>query len=391
MKFIQAFRMSMKSIWEKKLRSFLTMLGIIIGVAAVMTLVSVVSANSRITEENIKAQGTNIMYVSMWSSSRTFAADLEDFILRNPKLYLGISPDEMDWQRPIKYRAKTHDTAILTYANADYALCNNVQLEAGRDLSDMDVTKRNRVVVIGSSVKDKLFNYKDPIGEKVTIGQYTFTVVGVYGKRQGGYEYQDVNDFYVAPYTVKQMIMKDQRISQYRVKVQDDVPIDDARLKLESFMNVYLNGNNYYVYADNTYADMVNEEVERSKNIMAIIGGISLLVGGIGIMNIMLVTVTERTREIGIRKAIGAERLSVVAQFLIESSLISACGGLFGVVIGTLTTLIAGKMMLNQIVFPDVFATVGAVAISVILGIAFGIYPAAKASRLQPVDALRFE
>ena len=193
------------------------------------------------------------------------------------------------------------------------------------------------------------------------------------------------------PYTMNRQLNNNQSIDQFTVKAKDSKSTKEAVALLNNFLAGLINPNYGYgnAYSDSQYQEQENEANKMQQRFLGGIAAISLLVGGIGIMNIMLVTVTERTREIGIRKAIGAERRSIIVQFLIEASMICGIGGIFGIIVGYLGTLVVGKLSFHTILLPSTGITIGAFAISVVLGIIFGLYPAVKASGLQPVVALR--
>jgi putative ABC transport system permease protein len=248
------------------------------------------------------------------------------------------------------------------------------------------------VIVLGARLKEFLFPYRDPIGEVVTIGEYPFTVIGVYEAKDPNSTWS-MDNMAVVPYTMVRLLNKTNRIEEFVVKARSKKDTTEAITRLTGFLSGLIDENSGYFSVNSQNQWM--EQDEKATRIMSLvlggIAGISLLVGGIGIMNIMLVTVKERTREIGIRKAIGGSRKSIIIQFLIESSVICAIGGILGVTVGYLGTLVAGKLIMDIVLTPSVTMTIGAVAFSVVLGIGFGMYPAIKASGLQPVEALRAE
>ncbi len=397
----QAFKMAIKSISAKKMRSFLTMLGIIIGVASVVIMVSVVQGSNKATQEYYESMGTNkiTVYANSWNSSG-MADALYDYCLQLDDLVLGVTPNEYAGYT-VKYGAKSSDTMDYSpdvyLGSNQWSACNNFQISRGRDLSFLDIQNYNQVCVLGSKAAEAFFNYANPIGETMTINSVPFTVVGVYAQKDFTENNWSLDNVMVMPYTAKRALGGGSQLQgQFIVKAKDSASTTEAITRLSGFLAGYFgdgdqDSGNYYVYSENTWM-----EQEQSQNLMMSlvlggIAGISLLVGGIGIMNIMLVTVTERTREIGIRKAIGAERKSIITQFLIESAMICGIGGIIGIIIGFLGTLIAGKLILQTILLPSTTITIGAFFFSVVLGILFGMYPAVKASGLQPVVALRAE
>ncbi len=403
MNLLQSFKMSMQSITSNKVRSFLTMLGIIIGVAAVMIMVSVVQGQNREMKEYYEAQGTNKIDVYAYQyNGLDITEDLYQYCLSMPDLVLGVTPNGRSWGT-VKYLTTNCDNneelgSPNVYLGSDqFSICNNYTVGKGRDLAYLDIKKVNKVAVIGSKLREYLFQAQDPIGKKITIGGEEFEVVGCYAPvgGDGGGSYSDaynwLNYMLVIPYTANRYLDNYSISSEFTVKAKNAQARTEAITRITGFLAgaIPSGAGDYQVYSRDTW----QEESEQANTMMSLvlggIAGISLLVGGIGIMNIMLVTVTERTREIGIRKAIGGSRRSIILQFLIEASVLCGAGGLLGVILGYLGTLIAGKLILQTILLPSIPLTIGAVAFSVVLGVGFGLYPAIKASGLQPVDALR--
>ncbi len=410
----QAFKMAFKSISMKKTRSFLTMLGIIIGVASVVIMVSVVQGQNKKNMEYFEKMGDNKITVQAYSyydNNNETSQKLYDYCLSMNDLVLGITPDaEIGNKMTVQYGAKTlsvndwdggnynWETAMHIKLGSDqYGVCNNYTLAGGREMSFLDVEKTNAVCVLGSGAKEALFDYTDPVGETITINGQPFLVVGWYDSMDIQY-WPEMDNIIVIPYTFNRTLNNNSTISSYVVKAKSASATTEAMTKLDAYLaglfpkneQGWSENGDYYVQSNNSYAqDMESQNLMQSL-VLGAIAGISLLVGGIGIMNIMLVTVTERTREIGIRKAIGAERKSIITQFLIEAAVICSIGGIIGIGIGCVGTLVAGKLLLGEtMMLPGASITLGAFLFSVVLGIIFGMYPAIKASGLQPVVALR--
>ncbi len=412
MNLVQAFKMAFKSIAMKKTRSFLTMLGIIIGVASVVVMVSVVAGQNKKNMEWMEAMGNNIVEVSAYSyTGQDMDAVLNEYVAAlDKKLVVGITPVVNLWSEMIvRYGGKTYSTENwddwrdriqVVLGNESYGVCNNYELAAGRELSFLDIEKENSVCVLGGGLKEKLFNYTDPVGETITINGLPFLVIGWYQAKNIEDDYSGMDNVLLLPYTINRTLNKNQTISQWKIKCTSSSATGEVTSRVQSFLNgmfpVDENGNQMSgwgnAYSNEEYREASQEQAKMRTMVMGGIAAISLLVGGIGIMNIMLVTVTERTREIGIRKAIGAERRSIIAQFLIEAAVICGIGGILGIIFGCMGSLIAGKFLLNgMILWPDQGIVMGAFLFSVVLGIIFGMYPAVKASGLQPVVALRAE
>ena len=374
MNLTQAFKIAVKSIAAKKARSALTMLGVIIGLAAVIILVSYAEGQNRQMREYYESLGNNVVNINAYSpSGRDLTKTIRDYCMEDLDDYiLGLTPtvDYYD-QTILKYGAKSMDSnnsnwdesPQLVMGNQDYSLCNNFTIARGRDISFLDVENYSQVCVLGSKIADTLFNYIDPVGKEITIN-------GI-------------------PFTVNRIISGKTEIGSFVAKAKDSATTTKAVSLLQGYLDSLLGPNEGNVSTPNTWQEQSKEQDKMQQRFLGGIAAISLAVGGIGIMNIMLVTVTERTREIGIRKAIGAERKSIIAQFLIEACMICGIGGLFGIAAGYIGTLIVGKLSFKMILWPSPSVAVGSFFISVALGVIFGLYPAIKASGLQPVDALR--
>ena len=409
----QAFKMAFKSISCKKTRSFLTMLGIIIGVASVVIMVSVVQGQNKKNMEYFEKMGDNKITAYAYSysdMSNETSQKLYDFCLTLDDLVLGITPDaEVNQKLTVRYDAKTvtvndwndpnmnWEKMIHVKLGSDqYGVCNNYIMGGGREISWLDIEKTNAVCVLGSGAKEQLFNFVDPVGETITINGQPFLVVGWYESKDIEY-WPEVDNVIVIPYTFNRSLNQNSTMNNYVIKAKSASATIEALTRLDAFLSGmfpknefgYSDYGDYYVQSDNSYADSIESQSMMQSLVLGAIAGISLLVGGIGIMNIMLVTVTERTREIGIRKAIGAERRSIIAQFLIEAAVICSIGGIIGILIGYVGTMIAGKLLLQEVLLPSTGIAAGAFVFSVVLGVIFGMYPAIKASGLQPVVALR--
>ncbi len=426
----QSFKLAFKSIAMKKMRSFLTMLGIIIGVASVVIMVSVVQGQNKKNMEFYEKMGDNKIEVRAYSNNDMTGETgqkLYDFCLSLSDLVAGITPDvEINEKMSIQYGAKTlmvndwegggmamamsggiaiggadpWETMLHVKLGSDqYGVCNNYTLAAGREISYLDIEKTNAVCVLGSGAKEQIFGYTDPVDETIIINGQPFLVVGWYESKNIEH-WPEMDNIIVLPYTFNRSMNNNNSIDSYVVKAVSAEATIEAMTKLRAFLSGmfpqneegYSDFGSFRVGSDNNFAEEMQTANLMQSLVLGAIAGISLLVGGIGIMNIMLVTVTERTREIGIRKAIGAERKSIITQFLIEAAVICSIGGLLGIGLGCVGTLIAGKLLLGEtMMLPSAMITVGAFLFSVILGVVFGMYPAIKASGLQPVVALRAE
>ena len=431
MNLAQAFKMAAKSISGNKGRSALTMLGVIIGLAAVIILVSYAQGQNMALRAFYESMGSNTISLYAYSYGNSGPQDvgkiIYDYCLQLDDV-LGVSPRGYVYSSPtIKYESKTltretggggvivsggmvasssgrnEDYPQIYLGNDKFGLCNDYTIARGRDLSYLEVEKGSQVCVLGSATAEYLFSFADPIDKTITINGMPFRVIGVYqskgGANIGGKEedqwmqesIKQLDRMILLPDSMIRYFNHNDPIQDYVVKVKDSQSIPEVTTSILGYLSGIIDTNSGF-YGVNSSEEYLQQEDEASAIQQRFLGGIaaiSLLVGGIGIMNIMLVTVTERTREIGIRKAIGAERRSIIVQFLIEAAMICGIGGIFGIGAGYLGTLIVGKMSFNTILIPSAGITVGAFLISVALGIIFGLYPAVKASGLQPVEALR--
>ena len=419
MNIAQAFKMAWKSIWGKKGRSFLTILSIFIGIAAVMTIVSVLEGMKAYTKEQNAAMGSNKVSVYIYSwlydengnyMGKDYFPDLYGYCTSLGEMVEGVTP--VGWcNATVSYGTKSTANMnnyywdesgniigdrppTLYYGSHQYSSCNNLNIVRGRDLAYLDTENYNQVCVLGAQTATLFFGSANPVGQVMQVNGTNFEVVGVYGARLSGEQAQrsQQDNFIVFPYSTRR-VLGGEAPTQYQVKVRQSEMMTEVVSRIGGFLKgvVDTNTGNYDVFSENQWAEYENEQMNLIGLVLGGIAAISLLVGGIGIMNIMLVTVTERTREIGSRRAIGAQRSSIVAQFLVEAGMLCGIGGVVGVAVGTAGSMILGKYMFQMTIYPPLWVTVAALSLSVALGILFGVYPAIKASRLQPVEALRAE
>lgn len=414
MNWLQNVRMALKSIAGNKVRSLLTMLGIIIGVAAVITLVASIQSKATLTRMQFEAMGTNRIQVYGYGAKSHDWQEFEELLDGEVGGKLsGWSPQSQyyDWNnKGIQYRTMTlenqNSQTYMYFGNQHYGMVTNNVITAGRDISEADCKDQARVVVIGDTLRKYFFGAMSPMGQKLRIGGKDFEVIGVYkGKYKGKLNTED--QMLVMPYTLqsRMMSMSGWSDKQYVMQAASKEDIQPAIDAMKGMMQTRCETNGGWFDASSTsqWQEQETAAAEQDALLMGGVAMISLLVGGIGIMNIMLVSVTERTREIGIRMAIGARRRDIITQFLVEAASISCCGGIIGIVVGCFGAAIMGNIMLAQqlkdqmwmpevekfTVLPSPALIVGAFLFSALLGILFGIYPANKASKLQPVEALR--
>lgn len=416
MNILQAFKMAWKSIAGKKGRSALTILSIFIGIAAVMTIVSVMEGMKEEMMKQLNAMGSNRLTVYMYSwmydadgndISPGYFPDLYDYCQSMKETVVGVTPNRQA-NATVVYGTKNSANMETKYdeqwnlisgpptiyfGSDQYSACSNLTLAKGRDLAYLDMQNYNQVCVIGAEAAKIFFGTVDPVGKEVKINGNKFTVVGVYAPRgeEGENSINQMDNIFVIPYTMTRLLGGS--VDQYTVKVRSSEDMTEVTSRLGGFLKGLIpqGTGGYDVYNEGQWQQYQNETMNTISMVLGGIAAISLLVGGIGIMNIMLVTVTERTREIGIRRAIGAQRASIVTQFLIEAGMLCGMGGVVGIAVGTVGSVVVSRLMYQMTVYPPVWVGLAAFALSVALGVLFGSYPAIKASKLQPVEALRAE
>jgi len=384
----QSFKMAIKSVSSSKMRTFLTMLGIIIGVCAVIVLVSVVQGSTGSITESIESLGANSINVNLTGRNSTKSVsydEMKEFMEENRE-YVSYVVPYMSGSGRVKYQSSNLNVSLVG-TTPDYITVKNRDIGNGRFINDMDVERRRKVAVIGSYNAQELFGFEDPIDKQIKINNELYTVVGVLEAISDSEEGSD-DDTVIIPYSSGRLIFRTSKIRSYVVWASTAENVDAAVERVENFLySKFGDEDEYSVISIASMMDTLDEITGMMTILTAGIAGISLVVGGIGIMNIMLVSVTERTREIGIRKAIGAKRSSIMAQFLIEAAIVSCMGGVIGIILSCFGTVILGNVM-GIDAFPSIFVMFGAFAFSAVIGIFFGWAPASKASKLNPIDAL---
>lgn len=376
---------------SNKVRSLLTMLGVIIGVSAVIILVSLGEGTSKSITERIQSMGTNMLTVNIMGrgSNRTITEDeLIEFANKNSDAIEAVAP-MLNGNVTVKYGTQNHETS-LEGTNEAYRTVRNTDVQSGRFLNALDVERRLKVALIGPYIAAELFLDTNPIGEEIKLNGDVYTVIGVLEEKQGSAE-GSTDDKVIIPYTTAKRLLRNANIRMFYVQGKSAETIDLAMEKIEELLFKTFNStDSYRIFNQSEMLDTISETTKTLSMMLGGIAAISLLVGGIGIMNIMLVSVTERTREIGIRKAIGAKRANILIQFVIESIVISCMGGIVGILIGIGASNSIGKLA-NIPATPSISIILISFTFSAFIGTFFGFYPANKASKLNPIQALRFE
>ena len=391
---LQSFKLAIRSIWGNKMRSFLTMLGIIIGVAAVIILVSLVNGYMSSVVENFASMGVNRVNVNVINlSSRTLDVDeMYGFYEEHTDLFDGISPT-VSISTTVKHGNDSMDTTSVSGCSEQYLDIMGYELEVGRNLAYSDIVSRQKVCVTGSYVAQSLYGSADKaLGQTLKVGGNAFKIVGVVEVQdEDNFDEGGTDDFVWIPYSVAVKMSRNANIGSYILTLIDTDNADEATSLLEDFLyEIFLDDDLYHVTAMSELLDSLNEQIAMMSGMLGGIAGISLLVAGVGVMNIMLVSVTERTREIGIRKSLGADKGVIMQQFVIEAAVTSSLGGVIGILIGCIATTAVGSL-----VGIDATPTFGAIlvsfSVSVGIGLLFGYMPANRAANLNPIDALRSE
>lgn len=376
------------------MRSFLTMLGIIIGVASVIILVSLVNAYMSYMTESFASLGTNQISVNMINlSSRSVSVDeMYEFYEEHTDLFDHMTP-MVSVSTTVKHNSDTMSSTSVSGVSEDYLAIKDYDLVQGRNIQYSDITSRQKVCVIGYYVASELYGSPEKaIDETIKIGGYAYRVVGVV-ERQDEDDLEDggTDDFVWLPYSCAVKMARNANINNYTFTIMDLTTASEATALIENFLyETFKDDDLYNVTAMSEMLDSLNSMIAMVSAGLGGIAGISLLVAGVGVMNIMLVSVTERTREIGIRKALGARKSVILQQFVIEAAVQSAMGGIIGIIIGSIATTTVGKLAgLNAT--PTPMAVIVSFSVSVAIGLFFGYMPARRAASLNPIDALRRE
>jgi len=400
----ESFLMAWASLIANKMRSILTMLGIIIGVAAVIALVSIGNGVKQDIQNSISSLGSNLLMV-MPGAPRTPGVRPSAGSMKSLKVsdYEAIAKlDGVKAASPMTngsyvviYQNKNWTTSV-SGVSYNYLDVNNWSMKSGRFLSEKNVQNRERVAVVGKTVVKNLFGDEDPVGAEIRVKNIPFRIIGVLNSKGSGAMGNDQDDMVVIPYTTA--MERVEGVDYLRIIYvvgKDENGIDRLQSDIENLLRVRhgikdTNLDDFNIQNMNSIMETMEETTGTLTLFLGAVAAISLVVGGIGIMNIMLVSVTERTREIGVRKALGATYSVIVTQFLIEAVVISLMGGIIGIILGIGSSKLIGMAsgMSTVISIPTI---VMSFAFSMAIGLIFGIYPARKAAKLNPIDALHYE
>ncbi len=394
----ECFFLAVKNIMASKTRSLLTMLGIIIGVTAVVVIMGLGNGMEQYMRDSFESMGTNTMTVNLIgrgeSSTKLSVSDMEEIVEEN-ETYLDLMSPTVSVMGTVKIGSETADSTTITGIGTDYFTIKSYDIASGRGIQYVDELKRIQVCVIGSYLANTFYG-GNALGQTLKINGTEFDIVGVMAEKADSEE-GSTDDAIFLPYTTASRLSLSGTVSSYVVTMQSEELAEESKDVLENALYDFYQDDSSYVVSSTsemleTMTDMLNVII----TVLAVIAGISLVVGGIGIMNIMLVSVTERTKEIGIRKALGSKERYILSQFVTEAAVTSAIGGILGILLSYLLCIAATKVITNLMeaeitVMPTFGAVLVAFGISAGIGIFFGYMPAKKAARMNPIDALRYD
>jgi putative ABC transport system permease protein len=409
MNLLESFQIALRSLAANKLRSMLTMLGIIIGVGAVIALVAAGAGAQAEVAERFTSLGSNLLVVSRGmsfvrgvsqgsASATSLTTEDVDAIMQLATAVAAVAP-EYSTQSTVVYGSKNTRTSIYG-VTAEYAQVRNYQLKRGRFINALDLTTKAKVVALGASVVKDLFGTTiDPLGKMVKINRLNYEVIGIMASKGAASSLANQDDMVFVPLTTAQQRFAgagNNTVTSISVQAGSAEQMDLAEAQLKAILQARrglstAQTSSFNVQNQTQLVEMVQETSQTFTMLLGSIAAISLIVGGIGIMNIMLVSVTERTREIGIRKAVGARRRDILAQFLVEAVVMGLVGGILGVLAGYAGAQAVTPLLGATKAVVTSSSVVMALTVSIAVGLFFGIYPAGRAAALNPIDALRRE
>ena len=398
---VETFRQAIQNVWSNKLRTFLTMLGIIIGVMAVIVIVGLGNGMTQSMRDSFSAMGTNTLSINIWGyGSRTVTVeDVYAMCTKHPDLIQSISPQIDFSNNTPKVGTTTYRYSTVAGVDENFTSMKNYTVAQGRGLQYMDMKDNKQVCVIGDYLNRVAYGGRG-VGQTIKLGAYKFRIVGVLNAKVNNTSMQQGtdDDCVYLPYTTAMRLSNTAMASSYIAIMSDESRANEAKAAVEAYLtDLFKSDSAFYVYSASEWLEEMNNMINMVIVILTGIASISLLVGGIGIMNIMLVSVTERTREIGIRKALGAKERVILSQFVVEAATTSALGGVLGIVLGYIVSMAANHVLpmissdIDVTVSPSFNSIAVAFGISVFIGVLFGYLPAKRAARLNPIEALRYD
>lgn len=399
MGFFSSFKLAVKGLATSKMRAFLTMLGIIIGVSAVIIIMSLGNGMQKAMLSSFESLGTNTLSVNLVGrgSTRTVSVDdMYELFEQNTEYFKAMSPT-VSVGGTAKYQNETLSSTI-TGVGEHWLDTKSYEMAQGRFLQYIDIARRQNVCVVGAYLNGSELYNGNALGSTIKINGNNYTIVGVLAEISDAMDENGNDNTIVIPYSNATILSRNANISSYTFTGANEDTIDIAKDTIERFLyKEYGNDNAYLIISMSEMLDELTALTDTFVIVLAAIAAISLLVGGIGIMNIMLVSVTERTREIGIRKALGARQKDIRGQFVIEAATTSAIGGIIGIALGAVLSQMTGDVISNLMSSmtidgtPTITSIAVSFGVSVFIGILFGFLPANKAAKLNPIDALRYD
>ncbi len=410
--FREGILLALDSVRSNKFRSFLTILGVLIGVWSVIAMTSLVQGLDRAVQDSIDELGSNILFITTYPPNTDFDNLSEEernrkemttveatAIRENCPAVSGVSPENFYHRTQggnvIKYKGKRANRPAIVGIWPDYEKVHKSKLSDGRFISQMDENTRAQVCIIGSDVREALFSDEVAVGKEIRVNNYRFTVVGVMDKKELMLGANTDNNIVYIPLSTKLKMVPWDKALLLTVSSRTPDLLDEAKEQIIAVLRVvrqvpFDKENDFAIFGQEQIREMVGNITQYIYLAMIVISSVGLMVGGVGVMNIMLVSVTERTREIGVRKAIGARKNNILWQFLIEAMTLSGTGGVLGIVFGVGTSMLVGMLTPLPFGISALFIFLGfAVAVSV--GLIAGMYPAYRAARVDPIESLRYE
>lgn len=402
--------MAFHAIWTHKMRSFLTLLGVIIGVTTIIAMMTVITGIQRIMEKEMSELTTNVFQVQRYEPQMGIHVDGDwwarrrrpNITIENAKTIrercpsvANVGPEVWQWGTQVSYQSeKTNPNISLAGGTPEFMFNNGIFVREGRFLTELDVEYRRQVVVLGQDIVNRLFPYENPVEKRVRINGHPFEVIGLLEEQGSSFGHSN-NGIVIIPITAFQKLFGKERSINITVQSVSAEKMNQAMEEVRTVMRIErglksYEPDNFAMFSSNTLIESFNKFTFWIKAAAVGICAVSLLVAGIGIMNIMLVSVRERTREIGVRKALGAKRRHIMIQFLIEAVVLTEIGGAIGIVVGIVLPMVLASAYKIPTAVPIWACVLGIVFCSVV-GITFGLWPAMKAARLDPIVALRYE
>lgn len=388
MKLSNIIKDALKNIKSNKLRSSLTMLGLVVGISSVILLVGIGSGASNNVNNQISNLGTNIVTIRINNNDTGFKYnELSEFTMLDN--ISNITPLKNISTTVSRNTSSSSNTSVIA-TDQNYIDIMNLKLNSGRNISIIDIENKNKVCIIGYDTASTYFGLTSPVGEEIKLNGDNYTVIGVL-KENGESNGVSVDESVIIPFSTLTYLNQDSKINNLYVKVDNEDKIDMTIINIENKIRNMLDISSDYftVTSSSTMLEAMNNINNTLSLLLGGIASISLIVGGIGVMNVMLVSVSERTKEIGIRKSLGATKRDILILFLIESLTLCIIGGILGIIFGILSGELSTLFEYNFIV--SKFIILLSLGVSILIGLVFGIFPAYKASLLNPIDALRIE